>query len=250
METLFDATGYSTDKLANDGYLANYEEFLRPLADREIRLLEIGVHEGGSLLLWRDFFPRGTIAGLDVRPVNVPDETGRIRVYQGRQQDQEVLDRIAAEVAPAGFDIVIDDGSHLGELTRRSFRHLFDRHLKPGGIYVVEDWGTGYWADWPDGRPYRDPGSRPGSRLARAVHALARSASRGRAGRLAAAVAAWTYPRRFPSHDHGMVGLLKQWVDECGLEDATHPEHAAGPVRSSSIRRIVISLGHAFLFKA
>jgi len=48
-----------------------------------------------------------------------------------------------------------DSGSQsldaLNALTRRSFWHFFQHHLKPGGLYVIEDWGTGYWSDWPDG---------------------------------------------------------------------------------------------------
>jgi hypothetical protein len=50
---------------------------------------------------------------------------------------------IADNVAPEGFDIIIDDASHIGELTKTAFWHLFDNHLKPNGLYAIEDWGTG-----------------------------------------------------------------------------------------------------------
>ena len=26
-------------------------------------------------------------------------------------------------------------------------------HLRPGGLYIIEDWGCGYWPAWPDGQP-------------------------------------------------------------------------------------------------
>ena len=29
-------------------------------------------------------------------------------------------------------------------------RHLFQNRLNPGGIYPIEDRGTGYWDKWPD----------------------------------------------------------------------------------------------------
>jgi len=74
---------------------------------------------------------------------------------------------VRSETAPEGFDIIIDDCSHIGEFTAVSFWHLFDRHLKPGGLYVIEDWGTGYMRGTPDGRACVPPGrshrSVPGS---------------------------------------------------------------------------------------
>ncbi|HYY94550.1 MAG TPA: hypothetical protein VE713_08535 [Pyrinomonadaceae bacterium] len=90
-----DASGYDTDKAAHTHYLRNYEEYFRGLVDKEIRLLELGVLKGGSLLLWRDYFARGIVAGLDLNPVEIEDPTGRVRVYTGGQQDTELLDRIA-----------------------------------------------------------------------------------------------------------------------------------------------------------
>ena len=60
-----------------------------------------------------------------------------------------------AELLRDGFDIIIDDASHIGELTKATFWHLFDRHLKPGGLYAIEDWGTGYLDDFPDGKKIR-----------------------------------------------------------------------------------------------
>ncbi len=114
-------------------------------------VLELGVLRGGSLRLWRDYFRKGTIVGLDRARVAVDDPERRIQIYQGSQDDTALLTRIAREHAPAGFDLIIDDASHVAALTRRSFWHLFEHHLKPGGLYVIEDWGMGYWSDWPDG---------------------------------------------------------------------------------------------------
>ncbi|MCK4913151.1 MAG: hypothetical protein KAS69_00960 [Planctomycetes bacterium] len=87
---------------------------------------------------------------MDLEPAHIEDSSGRIIVYEGHQEDTDLLDRIGKESAPQGFDIIVDDCSHLAELTSRSFWHLFDNHLKPGGLYVIEDWGTGYTNDWVD----------------------------------------------------------------------------------------------------
>jgi len=55
---------YETDKIRH-GYLDVYDADRAPWIDKEITLLEIGVYRGGSLKLWRDYFPRGTIVGID-----------------------------------------------------------------------------------------------------------------------------------------------------------------------------------------
>ncbi len=145
------ASRHGTDKAGIVHYLENYEQQFAALRDQDIRLLELGVYEGGSLKMWRDYFPRGLIVGLDMHNVPVDDPTGRIRGYRGLQEDTELLDRIRRETAPDGFDIIIDDCAHIGVLARISFWHLFDNHLKPGGLYVIEDWGTGSLG-WVGGR--------------------------------------------------------------------------------------------------
>ncbi len=54
---------YDSDKIANR-YLDRYDPILEPWLDKKIVLLELGVHKGGSLILWRDYFPFGTIVGI------------------------------------------------------------------------------------------------------------------------------------------------------------------------------------------
>ena len=251
---ILDAARYDTDKAAYEHYLRNYDEYFRPLRHRDIRLLELGVYHGGSLLLWRDYFARGLIVGLDLNPVEVEDPTGRVRVYTGPQQDTALLDHLARECAPEGFDIIIDDCSHVGHLARVSFWHLFDRHLKPGGLYVIEDWGTGYWPDWPDGVAYLPTPAAATSplrhRLLRAATRLARAARVPFAPVLASAIKRALQRGQYHSHDYGMVGFVKELVDECGMADITHPEHGVGPQRASRIREMRLSPSHLFVTKA
>jgi hypothetical protein len=188
-------------------------------------VLEIGVARGGSLRLWRDWFPRGSIVGLDLLAVEIDDPSGRIHVYRGAQEDYELLDRIARERAPGGFDIVLDDASHVGELTRRTFWHLFAHHLKPGGLYCIEDWGTAYWDDWPDGRRWSPPDDSP---LGGAWNAHAPLAP----GK-----------RRIESHEFGLAGMVKELVDDVAAADATKAGPAAPAARVSRIAKLVIEPG-------
>lgn len=135
MELGVELSACDTDK--SSGYMANYEREVGHLRSERITILELGVQRGGSLLLWRDLFPEALIAGLDLNLVQIQDDTGRIRVFQGYQQDEKTLEAMARDIAPNGFGVIIDDASHLGGYTAASFRCLFPRHLKPGGVYVM-----------------------------------------------------------------------------------------------------------------
>jgi hypothetical protein len=191
-----DLKKYGTDKIPN-GFFDTYDPVFADYVDKELNLLELGVLDGGSMLLWRDYFPKGQIFGVDLKlPPQLQGED-RIHLFQGSQADPGFLSQVAAH-ASGGFDIIIDDASHMGRLTSIGFWHLFDNHLKPGGLYIIEDWGTGYWSDWPDGAHFN-----PGGRLRNAARALIerRGPHQG------------TY---FHSHPFGMVGFVKQLIDEQG----------------------------------
>jgi hypothetical protein len=129
--------------------------------------------------------------GVDLNHVEV-DLGPRVHFEQGDQSDAVFLEGLRNRYAPPGFDLIIDDASHQGELTARSLQHLFAQHLKPGGLYVVEDWGTGYLPTWPDGATYT--GTLDVSTLD-------------------AAEPGHDDNRRMPSHDSGMVGLVKRLID-------------------------------------
>jgi hypothetical protein len=217
---------YDTDKIEHH-YLDLYDPLLAPWVDKEIKLLEVGIHKGGSLQLWRDYFPRGTIVGIDLRlPENfVPG--GRIQVFEGSQSEKHFLSEVANRTASEGFDIIIDDASHIGELTRRTFWHLFDHHLKSGGLYAIEDWCTGYWDDFPDGKApdLRNPPWSPN--LVTTSPAL---------------TANMKIP--VPCHSYGMVGFVKELIDEQGAASITmnYPvaEHRASKFESVHVTPFIV----------
>ena len=95
------------------------------------------------LSLWRDYFPRwehrgGGFApsdGIGTRRSNpcVPRKPGR----------QHVSVYSHTEVAPGGFDIIIDDASHIGHLTKLWFLASLRDSLRPGG--PLHDRRLGHW---------------------------------------------------------------------------------------------------------
>jgi len=69
----------------------------------------------------------------------------------GRSGQCRAARALAISANPAGFHIIIDAASHLGEWSATAFKTLFYDLLLPGGFYAIESWGTGYWDSWPDG---------------------------------------------------------------------------------------------------
>jgi demethylmacrocin O-methyltransferase len=149
------ARRFGTDKWGIHFYTSPYEAHLKEYREQRVNLLEIGVggydnpDQGGeSLRMWRAYFRRGLIYGLDLHDKSLLDSP-RIETLRGDQGDPQALTEIASEIGP--LDIVIDDGSHLSDHVIASFTALFPR-LTSGGIYVIEDLQTAYWPGWNGGR--------------------------------------------------------------------------------------------------
>lgn len=115
-------------------YLPFYEQYLEPLRDKEITLLEIGVENGFSLKMWRDYFTRGKIVGMDINEKYSMGE--RIELETGNQCVPADLERVIAKHGP--FDVVIDDAGHSPDAQIFCFHYML-QHVKPGGFYILED---------------------------------------------------------------------------------------------------------------
>ena len=239
-------------------YLEIYEKYFDAMQDNEIKLLELGVAKGLSMLMWRDYFAKGTIVGLDLFPGEIVDP--RIHIYKGAQNDTALLTKIADECAPDGFDIIIDDCAHIGELAKISFWHLFKHHLKSGGLYVIEDWGTGYWGHhvyYPDGQFFTL------TKEETILHWIANKLLKfspvewPRLGPLQRMLRRHQYTRKFKGHDYGMAGFVRQLVDECGMAEITnpeqgiaHPQTPAIPATQSRFSSMLITPGVVIISKA
>jgi predicted O-methyltransferase YrrM len=133
-------------------------DFLARHAPTDVKnIVDIGICKGGSIVLYQELFSPKRIVGLDLKSGREDaldkyiiqrslGETIRL-YYETDQADRELLSTIMSEnFGEDPLDLVIDDASHLYEPTKASFNLLFPR-LRPGGVYVIEDWG---WAHWDD----------------------------------------------------------------------------------------------------
>jgi SAM-dependent methyltransferase len=197
-------------------FLDEYQKIFGDRRNASLRILELGVASGGSLLVWRDYLPNATIVAVDVNepPPRILGQD-RIHFIRGSQDDTVVLDQAVA-IAGGAFDMIVDDASHIGYLTKRAFCHLFPQWLKPGGHYVIENFGTGMLARYPDGEAYTEPAlddTRPDTKL-------------------------------FKSHQSGITGVVKQIIDYMMKELMT------GDRCVFAIERITILVNVAFIQKS
>jgi SAM-dependent methyltransferase len=199
-----------------------YETFFGEVRESPINLFEVGVFNGESTKIFSRYFRRGFILGIDHSLKDI-DLKGfdNVKLFQGDQSDEAFMGGLAEKHFPGGIDIVIDDASHIGSLSRSTFGILFPR-LKSGGIYVIEDWGTGYWSDWPDGGLYE-------TYETGVFHQ-------------------GEFPKRFPSHDYGMVGFVKHVVDMVGMSD-NRPTFKAEQRVQSQVKTMHIYPGTVVLQK-
>jgi O-methyltransferase len=134
----------------------------RPIA----RVLDLGIFKGGSVALYDQVFSPKKLVAIDLLQEPVTALAGYImargrakavKPYYGiNQADPVALGRILATEFPArDIDLIVDDASHFYEETRAAFSITFP-YLKPGGLYIIEDWAWAHWAGdfWQKKNPY------------------------------------------------------------------------------------------------
>lgn len=137
-------------------YLSEYDRLFLNYRDLPVRLLEIGIQNGGSLEIWSKFFPYAEkIVGCDINPdcARLKYEDSRIAVVVADANTDEAQRQILG-YSPS-FDLIIDDGSHQSRDIISSFARYF-AHLNDGGLYVIEDIHCSYWQEFEGGvfQPY------------------------------------------------------------------------------------------------
>ena len=147
------AIKYNSDKHGSHFYTDIYEHYMSPKKNKPITILEIGIggyvhgkgysdmYAGGeSLKVWRDYFKKGKIAGLDIfkKKINLGS---RVKIFHGSQNSGDALSKIIMQFKK--FDFIVDDGSHNYKDVKFSFEYLYN-HLKEGGYYFIEDTQSSY----------------------------------------------------------------------------------------------------------
>ncbi len=129
-------------------YIYVYDRLFREFLDREIRILEIGVQNGGSLEVWAEYFQNAKeIVGCDIDPKcgELKFEHEHVKVVVCDATKPECVEKI--QNITKEFDIIIDDANHYSQDIIKTFL-LFFPLLKEGGIYIIEDLHVSYWKNF------------------------------------------------------------------------------------------------------
>jgi hypothetical protein len=147
---------YGTDKTLSK-YTYTYDELFNNIKYKTTSILEIGLgtlnpsipssfsgntqhfshyKPGGSLRVWRDFFPNAQVYGIDIAKDCMFTEE-RIKTFLFDSAEKEYCDYYLDNLE---FDIIIDDGNHDPKYQVKTLKNLFPK-LKENGIYIIEDIG-------------------------------------------------------------------------------------------------------------
>lgn len=143
--SLVELNNDKTDKNTAHSYLPLYDNLLKPIKDTATNILEVGIGDfqtknGGSLLLWTNYFTNATIYGIDILPLDrVLDEVindPSIRLYCS--SDAYNKDFISKNLSNIKFDFLLDDGPHTLK-SQEQFIELYSPLLSENGILIIED---------------------------------------------------------------------------------------------------------------
>ena len=125
-----------------DTYFQTYEEMFNKYVGKKITFVEVGVLQGGSLFMWKEYFGKDArIIGIDLHPNAKQLEKHGFEIFIGSQSDKNFWKDFYSKVGK--IDILLDDGGHVNDqqiITLGESVH----NINDDGIIVIEDVHTSY----------------------------------------------------------------------------------------------------------
>ena len=123
-------------------YTLFYDSLFKNRRNESLQLAELGILYGGSLLMWKDYFPNATIYGfeyndklIDKFKKNCDNDRITLAKIDVKHADSIIH---ACKTMNVRYDIIIEDTTHKFEDQIRVIEHVYP-YLKPGGILIIED---------------------------------------------------------------------------------------------------------------
>ena len=131
------------ESLKCDTYFQVYEEMFNKYVGKKITFVEVGVLQGGSLFMWREYFGKDArIIGIDLHPNAKELEKHGFEIYIGSQSDKNFWRNFYTKVGK--IDILLDDGGHVNDQQIVTLSESVN-NINDDGIIMTEDVHTSYF---------------------------------------------------------------------------------------------------------
>ena len=123
-------------------YFDIYEKIFNKYIDKKIKVVEIGIGDGGSLFMWKNFFgKKAKIIGVELNPEAKKLEKFGFKIYNGDQSSQIFWKNFYKKIGKV--DILVDDGGHTNLQQVTTLMESIN-YINHGGMIVIEDTHTSY----------------------------------------------------------------------------------------------------------
>ena len=123
-------------------YFEIYENIFKKFVNKKITFVEIGIGDGGSLFMWKNYFgKKARIIGIELNPEAKKLEKFGFEIFIGNQSDPLFWRQFYNKVGK--IDILLDDGGHKNIQQITSFMESY-KFINPNGLIAIEDTHTSY----------------------------------------------------------------------------------------------------------
>lgn len=129
---------FKSDKGTKHDYIEKYysKEFTNK-KNNSLKILELGIHKGYSLVLFAEWFSNSQIFGIDIvnnKNYEIVNSYKNITCFVENAYTLNTVKKFEDNY----FDYIIDDGPHTLQSQLFSVSNWFSK-LKPGGKLIIED---------------------------------------------------------------------------------------------------------------
>jgi len=127
-----------TDKGTTHDYINSYYTNEFKDRDAKIHLVEIGIGDGYSMVLWREWFKNAEITAIEKYPYHY-DHKKPFQIKRATSIFQDAYEQPTVDIFQNdSIDYLIDDGNHTYESQEACFL-LWLPKIKVGGKIIIED---------------------------------------------------------------------------------------------------------------
>lgn len=123
-------------------YTLFYESIFKKKKNENLKIAELGILHGGSLLMWKEYFINSEIYGFEdnndlINNFKQNFNNDRITLSNIDVTNENSIIKAFSELNEL-YDIIVDDTTHQFEDQIRVIENVY-KYLKPGGILIIED---------------------------------------------------------------------------------------------------------------